>query len=1432
MHNVSQIEQTPEPDRRMIRYRGDLLPFSLRVSPPVAGRAFLRTNLGRAAVRREELVAKTESDEAVLARDWHDIPMTTDGNGSYSTTLPLAEVGRFEAKAFFMPDNQTQPVWPTGGNTVIKVEPAHTVRGNAVYSAFVRQFGPHWRADKAPTDFQDGIRALEEAGYAVIPVSGTFRDFAQTLDLVIDEMGFRIVHLLPVHPTPTTYARMGRFGSPFAALDYCDVDRALAEFDRKTTPLEQFTELTDAIHARDGRVFLDIPVNHTGWASRLQVEHPEWFARTAAGGFRSPGAWGVTWEDLSELDYGHKPLWTYMANVFLFWTRRGVDGFRCDAGYKVPAAAWEYIVAKVRREYPDTVFFLEGLGGKIETMETLLGEANMDWAYSELFQDEDRWRIERQLPLYVRTSEQRGLLVHFAETHDNNRLAARSPTYARMRVGLCALLAQNGGFGLANGAEWLATEKIDVHGAPSLRWGAQDNLTAWIRRLNAVLRLHPCFGPEATLRLVQTGDDNTLVLLRQCAERRLLVAVNLDAETPQTAQWRHADGADETWTDLLSGRPMAPAVNGEERCLDLVAGQVLCLSPFPADLTAIEQACVGAQTLPDPELEQEYRAQCLDARGGQPLTANEIKGLAATLAAMKADPLRFCARLAANPDSPRPAPGAVHWRWPADIRRVVMLPPEQILCVTAAVPFRATLRDAARAYRQVRGLPMADGGWFALLAPPPAPPTTRRLWLDITVFESDGVRHESGPLEWLADGHRPMARMVMPKAPMKTAHSLATLSNACGAMAQVRGAWGRIESQYDAWLAGNEHTRYPTDRRIMFARCRAWLLYRGHWQDLDEDRVESFGLSGQRGAQWRFRVPVGSGRAVTLEAHFTLATDRNAVQVVFRRISAGRGSPESLSNSEPVELILRPDIEDRISHEKTKAYAGPEREWPPAVECGADAFTFRPQRERALTIHVAQGVFRSEPEWIYGVAHPFEAERGLEGSSDLFSPGYFSVMLKGGADVSLTATMTTAAEQGPTPRPEFEPHSSVAAALPLREALHRALRAFVTRRGSGQTVLAGFPWFLDWGRDTLIALRGMIAVGMRTEARAILLEMARFEEQGTLPNMIRGADASNRDTSDAPLWFFTACADLARVENDTAFLNADCGGRTLRDVMLSIARAYRDGTPNGIRLDSRSGLIYSPPHFTWMDTNHPAGTPREGYPVEIQALWHAALRWLATLDKHGEWAAMASQTEASILALYPVASDAGGWPERYLSDCLHAARDVPAARATADDALRSNQLLAITLGALRDRDLQIDVLRACQTLLIPGALRSLADRPVRMPLPIAGATGLLNDPQRPYWGRYGGDEDTRRKPAYHNGTGWTWTYPSYIEALRMVYGAAAEPTARAYAAASAALLDQGSLGQIPEILDGDAPHAQRGCCAQAWGVSELARVAVRMTNST
>src|SRR5581483_11544962 len=193
---------------------------------------------------------------------------------------------------------------------------------------------------------------------------------------------------------------------------------------------------------------------------------------------------------------------------------------------------------------------------------------------------------------------------------------------------------------------------------------------------------------------------------------------------------------------------------------------------------------------------------------------------------------------------------------------------------------------------------------------------------------------------------------------------------------------------------------------------------------------------------------------------------------------------------------------------------------------------------------------------------------------------------------------------------------------------------------------------------------------------------------------------------------------------------------------------YQNGTPNGIRMDPASALIWSPSHFTWMDTNFPAGTPREGYPIEIQVLWVRLLRQLARIAPESErprWRDLAARAEGSIRNYF--------WLEKegYFADLLIAKPNVTAAAATVDNALRSNCLFAVSLGLATGAAARRCVNAALRHLVVPGALRTLAPLPVSPPLPIYGNQGqLLNNPAEPYCGHYEGDEDTRRKPAYHN----------------------------------------------------------------------------------
>jgi glycogen debranching enzyme len=1381
------------------------------------GRAFVRTNLGQAAIIRRETIREVELNEARKGRAWFDMAMHPTSSGRFELSLGLTQVGHFQAKCLFIPEGQTEPLWPVGPNTQINVEPADTVCGNIVYNAFVRQFGP--RKNLPRSDYSATIeptRALDAAGYTVIPPSGTFRDLLAELDFIMGRLGCRIIQLLPIHPTPTTYARMGRFGSPYAALSFTAVDPALAVFDPKATPLEQFLELLDAVHARHGKVIIDIAINHTGWAASLHETHPQWLVRNQHGEIENPGAWGIVWADLTRLDFSQKGLWQYMADVFLTWCRRGVDGFRCDAGYMVPLMAWRYIIAKVREQFPETLFLLEGLGGKIEVTRDLLNRGNFNWAYSELFQNYDRGAIDHYLPGAIALSAEDGVTIHFAETHDNNRLAATSPVHARMRTALCALTAPMGAFGFTNGVEWLATEKINVHEACALNWGASVNQVDHIARLNHLLKTHPAFAHPVDLKLVSQREGNFLVLLRRHRPtgRQVLVVVNLDAGHPVTAGWRRleSDLKGSPLYDLL-GQSSIPVRTAQDVAqVDLAPGQALCLSAL--DDPWLREAHTGAQWIPPAVLRQRLRVKTLEVLGHCPST--QLLDLDAIAQDLNADPEGFCCRIEAAGAEPRVVP----WIHPHDLRRQVMVPPNHFLLVRVAHPFQVRLVHQGRVLIKEKSLPDQQGRPYALIAPLPVPSAHTAYDLELTVYNPTGTQHAKAQLFYLTEAQRVSVRTVFSRNACYRQPLLALGTNGRGAMMRVAADWGRLDGRYDALLAANLSPDYPEDRRIGLTRCRAWVVYQGFSQEVNLHALIQFGFDYRGGAFWRYQLITGQGEHIILQARIRMADETSdTVHLMFERLPRLTGQSE-LADAQPVTLIVRPDIEDRNFHEMTKAFAGPEHRWPSAVAPLKNGFRFAPFGDHHLRVTAARGRFHLEPQWEYMVHHVREAERGQDPHSDLFSPGYFSTLLSGGQSELFTARMVRGTRSAPsTPPPETDwpmPGEN----LPLETALVRALDQFVVRRGDFNTVIAGFPWFLDWGRDTLIATRGLIAAGRVDTVQSIVLQFARFESQGTLPNMIRGEDARNRDTSDAPLWFFVVCADLAAATGDTRFLSSDCNGRTLCQVLTDMALAIVGGTPNGIVMDPDSGLIFSPSHFTWMDTNFPAGSPRQGYPIEIQALWHAALSFLKTIDTVGgrRWADLADRVKASVQTHFWM-PDLG-----YLCDCRHAAPGQSAAQAIADDALRPNQLLAITLGTVEDPSICGAILGACRQLLVPGAIRSLADRPVSVPLPVWHQGHLLNNPQAPYWGTYSGDEDTRRKPAYHNGTAWTWLFPSFCEAWAIVHGSAARETCLAWLSSGAILINGHCVGQVPEIIDGDAPHTQRGCDAQAWGVSELLRV--------
>jgi starch synthase (maltosyl-transferring) len=1448
---------TPATGDRLLRFVGDKILFTLKNGNGPATnqqRALLRTNLGRAAARRQEIISAQAGQAVIANSSWRDVPMEKTADG-WSVELPLAETGWFQAKAYLLDEKNWQH-WPDGPDVGISVHPDFTRTANTIYCAFTRLFGATKNlATTADEKLDAQLKALEAQGYATLPPSGKFRDLAQQLPHIINKLGCRIIHLLPVNPVPTTYARFGRFGSPYAALDLTAVDPALVEFDQRTTGIDQFCELTETAHALGGRIFIDIVINHTGWGSALQENHPQFFLKKPDGDFASPGAWGTVWEDLVELEQHDVKLWDLIADSLLIWCRRGVDGFRCDAGYKVPTPAWQYIIARVQEEFPEAIFLLEGLGGPWTATESLLTEGGMQWAYSELFQNYSGRDVAWYLDYANKQNATTGSYINYSETHDNDRLAAKGRAWSLLRNRLCALTSPGGGFGFTCGVEWLAAEKIRVHGNTGLNWDAADNIVAELAQLNALISDHPCFFDSAKLTRLSGPDSPVYALLRESAEGKdsVLVLVNTDVAKENNlvldvSAFRNGLAA---FDFELLGQPQPQiSTGGSLFTFTLPPGTVYCFAPAkrPAGLGGDDYRRARAQAaFAFAAMNRIIPIEVIDgldwrwlaeqvARSPQNFLAAAAEFAACNGTTLLAELLR------------QAGAGAVFSRvitWTLlDTRRVTLIPPGHWLLIEDSAPFRATLSVPGESAVHVQSIPAGTVhvAYFA--------PRTTAAEAGLTLVRYAATSQKiSATVRFLAP--EPQSAAVIGHLPAP--ESLVLLTNNRGGMARLCVDLGRVNSKYDCVLGANLNPTVPVDRHVLVKRIRVWVNADGFLSPLDFKSLSSFTPGSP--AVWQFIANGGDGRTVEIELRAEMLADKNTVVFSFRRPTEKLAQGKQLPAAADVRLTVRVDIEDRNFHSETKRNGGADYHFfsntrtlsgvgrvAPRAPSGTGksgsgrigastptvGFEFTPAGDRHLRVFADSGEYHPQPEWCENIPHPVEQTRGQTGSGDAYSPGWFELPLQKGKSITLIATAELDDITG-----DAEKASTDASENDFGAQLEFAARQFVVRRDEFQTVIAGYPWFLDWGRDSLICARGLLAGGMVEEVKQILLTFARFEKDGTLPNTINGNDVSNRDTTDAPLWFAVVCDEFSKLKGAKAknffTTTVDDNGRTIQDVLASIADNYAKGTPNGIHMDTDSGLIWSPSHFTWMDTNFPAGTPREGYPVEIQVLWIHLLRQLENISKPADrkkWSLLADHATASFEHLFWLADK--GW----FADVLLGGPRVIARDAKADDALRSNCLFAVSLGLVSGDRAKRCVAAAQKYLVVPGALRSLAPLPVSVPLAIYRDGQLLNDPPNPYWPRYEGDEDTRRKPAYHNGTAWTWTFPTFCEAMAMAWQFSPEAvaTAKSYLGSAEKILNEGCLGQIPEILDGDIPHTQRGCDAQAWGVTEALRV-WKMLNS-
>ena len=1393
------LNQYPKLGSNLVKFCGEYIEFVVDTSEYNCD-VFLRTNLNQSKKRNSEIVQKIENNILPLSNDWSDIPMQQIEPLKFIINIPLMEIGNFEAKAYIkLKDGNIY--WSEGLNTRIKVEPIITYAGNTIYTAFVRLFGEAKFNGVIQSDDEKYIKKLDQKGYSVLPPSGKFRDLIDQLDFIIGELRCRIIQLLPIHPTPSTYARMGRYGSPFASLNLFDIDSSLAVFDKRTTPMDQFKELVDAIHYRNALIFLDIPINHTGWASNLQNHHPEWFLKNEDDKeFKSPGAWGVLWEDLSKLDYEKKDLWIYMANMFLFWCRKGVDGFRCDAGYKIPIPVWAYIIAKVRLEYPNTIFLLEGLGGDPSITEELLGLTGMNWAYSEIFQYYDHKSIENYLPYSIKISSSKGNLIHFAETHDNNRLAAVSDIFSKLRISICALTCTNGAFGFANGVEWLAKEKINVHNAHALNWGSQNNLICWIKVINTLIQTHPSFFPESIVSITSNGNKNKNIfsVLRTSKnnDHSLLIFFNLDIENHI-----NLDDYDETFQyNLLDNRT---------NIKKLSPGETICLSNNSRWRELI------FKNIKNPFKKLEYidenliRFKLLQILNYFNLPkksfGNTKEYIDSIFDIFINDPYEF---LLKNINFYN----IVKWNDNEDENRIIMLPLDNILFLQSKYKFSAEIKHKEKTIAHEDSFETKNGKHIIIFLPINDIDFRVNYSLNLNFLKNHNSIFKKSDIIFLSNSSSLSLPCIYRISQSQKNDQLAICTNNISSLTQLRYSWGEIKSKYDGLLHSNLNEKVPSDRHILLTRCRCWILHNGFSTKLDIKCQTHFGKLKSEEIMWHFNVPVGHGKIVPISIFIRLNKNKNAIEIRFERDLKSSNLNE-LSDREMIELIIRFDIEDRNSHHTSKIDDEIKNYWSSKINHTKNGFKFTPDKNKKLQIIFNDAIFYKEPESYHDIEHSEDIERCIDGYSDLYSPGYFKTNLLGGEIKKISANVNCENQIYENSNFSDEP-------IELQDALKNSIKSFIVKRDDCKSIIAGYPWFLDWGRDSLISLRGIIAANFLDEAEDILFQYSSFEEEGTIPNMIRGNDSENRETSDAPLWLFVACNDFINKKNNNDFIFKKCKNRRIIDILDSIANHFIKGTRNGIKMDNETGLVFSPAHFTWMDTNYPACTPREGYPIEIQALWFFALSFLFRITKDKRWELLSKKVKESILKFYVIKRD----NYFYLADNISADKGCLPMNGKIDDALRCNQLFAITLGVIDNKELNEHILVSCEKLLVPGAIRSLANQQVKHSEKIYHDTTLFSSANNPYKGKYSGDEDTKRKPAYHNGTAWTWPFPSYIEALLICYKKEAKNKSLSLLNSSFNLFENRCLGHLPEILDGDSPHTQKGCYAQSWGASEFLRI--------
>ncbi len=435
--------------------------------------------------------------------------------------------------------------------------------------------------------------------------------------------------------------------------------------------------------------------------------------------------------------------------------------------------------------------------------------------------------------------------------------------------------------------------------------------------------------------------------------------------------------------------------------------------------------------------------------------------------------------------------------------------------------------------------------------------------------------------------------------------------------------------------------------------------------------------------------------------------------------------------------------------------------------------------------------FVPAPDWYYNIEYIQERERGYDYQEDLYVPGYFEFEIKKGESVIFSAGLTEADPK--TRQAAFD--KEIARRTPrnnFENCLKNSAAQFIRLRDGDTRVIAGYPWFGWWGRDTFVASPGLtLAVGENQTFLDIMDTMSKDLHGALFPNVGSGV-MSNMNSMDAPLWYFWSLQQYIFFTGDT---------KTVKDRYLSklkgIIDGYRAGTDFNIHaLDN--GLIYGGQEgiaLTWMDAVTPNGpvTPRTGCPVEIQALWYNALCFYYELTKDEEIATFAAVVRESFEREF--------WSSEYgyLADVVDGQET--------DWSIRPNMVFATSLPytmlSENQNDMILEIVKS--KLLTTRGLRSLSP----------------DDPG--YKGYYFGNQ-INRDLAYHNGTVWAWPLGHFVEGYLKLHGKSALNFVQKIIKEFDGVMTQYGIGTVAEIYDGDPPHRPKGAVSQAWSVAELLRM--------